>query len=206
MVDSVNENDFESVVCTLQNFISRNSFNNGCDLAVEWVHDEFVSYGLDSVYFHNYSSSYAPNVIGILNGEKNTDTIYIICGHIDATAGSPFTNESVAPGADDNASGSGCVILAAKVMSNYRFRHEVRFICFTGEEQGLVGSSYYASAHSSDNICGVLCFDMVGYADNSPEDLDVMTNSASVWLADVMIASANTYVGLPTFKHVSSSI
>ena len=206
MVDSVTQNDVTNVVRTLQNFISRNSFNHKCDSAVNWVYNKFVSYGLDSVYLHNYSSSYASNVIGVIKGEENTDSVYIICAHLDATIGSPYSNESVAPGADDNASGSAVVMLSAKVMSNYRFRHDVRFICLTGEEQGCVGSSYYASAHSSENICGVLNFDMVGHSNEANEDFEVMTNSASVWLADAIIAAADTYVGLTTYKHVSSTI
>ena len=204
MVDSVTQNDVENIIRTLQNFGSRNSFNNKCDSAVVWVRNKFISYGLDSVYFHNYNSSYAPNVIGVLKGEESTDSVYIICAHIDATVGSPSTNESVAPGADDDGSGCACVILAAKIMGNYRFRHDVRFVCFTGEEQGCVGSSYYASIHSSENICGVLNFDMVGYTDYSPEDLEVMTNSTSAWLADNMVNATNTYVGIPVHKYLDS--
>lgn len=206
MVDAVTENDVESTVRTLQDFVSRNSRNTGCYSAVDHVYDLFLSYGLTNVYKDTYTSNFAPNLIGTLEGLANPDSIFILCGHIDATAGNPWSNESVAPGADDNGIGTAVVILAAKIMSQYDFRYTVRFICFTGEEQGLQGSDDYAYAHNNDNIYGVVNFDMCGRAYSSNEDLDITTNSSSVWLADFMIQAASTYVGLEANKHISTTM
>ena len=61
-------------------------------------------------------------------------------------------------------------------------------MCFSREEQGLVGSGAYAreAYQRGDSIVGALNFDMVGYVDHAPEDIDVIYNGASGWLADAL--------------------
>ncbi|RPI25950.1 MAG: Zn-dependent exopeptidase M28, partial [Chloroflexota bacterium] len=72
---------------------------------------------------------------------------------------------AVAPGADDNASGIAGVLTAASILGQYEWNCTLRFVAFTGEEQGLRGSSAYATKVYSDteNIAGVLNLDMVGF-------------------------------------------
>ena len=57
----------------------------------------------------------------------------LIVAHLDDM---PATG--AAPGADDNASGSVGVMIASEIMRDYQFERTVRFIFFTGEEQGLL--------------------------------------------------------------------
>ncbi|MGB9590743.1 MAG: M28 family peptidase, partial [Candidatus Hydrothermia bacterium] len=123
-----------------------------------------------------------------------------------ATAGWPYYPEPVAPGADDNGSGSAVVLEAATVMAGYDFRREIRFILFTGEEQGLVGSGDYAYQHRFDSIVGVLNFDMVGYSNNNPESIDIIGDNNSTWLVDSMISCMGTYVGSwPYYRLIDGS-
>ena len=194
MVAAVDSLHYLAFVDTLQGFITRNSYHSQCDSAALYGKLYLESLGLDTVYLHNYSGSYAPNVIGIKYGEES-DSVVIICGHIDATAGWPEYPEPVAPGADDNGSGSSVVLEAATVTAGYDFRREIRYILFTGEEQGLVGSGYYAYQHRFDSIVGVLNFDMVGYSNNNPEPIDIIGNNNSIWLVDSMISCLGTYIG-----------
>ncbi len=83
-------------------------------------------------------------------------------------------HESLAPrqrgqvhhGADDNASGTSGVLELADALahSNPRTRHSVVFICFAGEELGLLGSSYYA-AHPTFSLkqsLAMINMDMIG--------------------------------------------
>ena len=46
----------------------------------------------------------------------------------------------LAPGAEDNASGSAALLEAARLFNRYRFERTLQIIWFTGEEQGLLGS------------------------------------------------------------------
>jgi hypothetical protein len=72
----------------------------------------------------------------------------------------------------------------------------LRFVCFSREEQGLVGSGAYAREAwtRGDSIVGALNFDMIGYVDESPEDLNVLYNDISDWLAGEYVAAAALYV------------
>jgi carboxypeptidase Q len=49
------------------------------------------------------------------------------------------------PGINDNGSGSIALLEVARQLSNFQLKDKIRFAWFAGEEQGLVGSSYYVS-------------------------------------------------------------
>lgn len=202
IIDAVDSLSILNYVQTLQDFVSRNSFNIGCDSAVHYVKLYFENLGYDSVFYQYYSSAYAPNIYAVKNG-SNDDSTYIICGHIDATSGFMFQNELVAPGADDNGSGSACVLEAARVMADFDFEHRLVFICFTGEEQGLVGSYNWCQEHQNDPIYGVINSDMIGYMDVQPPRLSIWSNTQSQWLMNFVDSCASAYVPeLVTFPMV----
>ncbi len=133
------------------------------------------------------------NVVATLPGTTDPDEIYIICGHYDSISQMP---ETYAPGADDNGTGTVGVIEAARVLKAYDFESTLRFVCFSREEQGLVGSGAYAreARARGDSIVAALNFDMIGYVDAAPEELDVIYNGISGWLADEYEAAATLYV------------
>ena len=143
------------------------------------------------------------NVEGVLPGCDIPDEIYIICAHHDDTSEDPMFN---APGADDNGSGTAGVLEAARVLSNYEFHRTIKFVTFSGEEQGLLGSEAYASEAESlgHNIMGVLNLDMIGYLDDSLHDLNVYCDMPSQWMADTILQFSAAYVpGLIPHKVVN---
>lgn len=192
IVSRVDNDSILNFVHTLQNFITRNSFTQGCINAVNWAKGYMENHGLDNVYLHSYQNSYAPNLIGIKLGQ--TDSYYVISAHIDATAGNPWWPENIAPGADDNGSGSAGVLEAVRVTEGYNFHYSIFFILFTGEEQGLVGSGAWCNQHSSDPILGDINLDMIGYVNFYPESLDLVSNYQSVWLMDSFVIYTQNYV------------
>jgi photosystem II stability/assembly factor-like uncharacterized protein len=146
------------------------------------------------------------NVVATIPGTTNPEEIYIICGHYDSISQMP---EVSAPGADDNGTGTVGVMEAARVLKDYSFESTLRFVCFSREEQGLVGSHAYAKEArvKGDSIVGALNFDMIGYVDASPENLDVLYNDISGWLADEYEADAALYVpGLDIIKKYSTYV
>ena len=71
----------------------------------------------------------------------------------------------MAPGADDNASGSAAVLEAARIFSQYTTDYSIIYAFWDEEEQGLRGSRHYA-ARAKDNhedILGVINLDMIGW-------------------------------------------
>ena len=142
------------------------------------------------------------NIVATKPGVASAEQV-IICGHADDT--SPDYNNR-APGADDNASGTAAAIEAARVMASSNFRRTIKFIGFSGEEQGLYGSGEYAAEAKArgDVINAVLNFDMIGYVNVAPEDIDVIGNNPSTWLVDFAIECADAYVpGLLTKRTIN---
>jgi len=143
----------------------------------------------------------AHNVVGVLAGTDPGAGYYVICGHYDATGvRTPGWNwrTDPAPGADDNATGAALVLESARVLAGQQFPWSIRFIAFSGEELGLLGSRDYATAAAAagDLILGVLNFDMFGYNDLI-DRVELATNPASRWLAELMVEVSERYdIGL----------
>jgi Zn-dependent M28 family amino/carboxypeptidase len=145
----------------------------------------------------SYAGHAMSNVVAELPGVgPNRDHIYIVCAHYDSTSKNP---SSVAPGADDNASGSAAVLEAARILSQHRFNRTIRFVHFAGEEQGLIGSAHYAAAAAQrgDLIDGVINLDMIGYESVPPNDHIVEIHAgmdpASIGLADALVSNILEY-------------
>ncbi|UCE27722.1 MAG: M28 family peptidase [Candidatus Coatesbacteria bacterium] len=132
------------------------------------------------------------NVIAEIEGTVSPDEVIIICGHYDSKSEDPY---HLAPGAEDNASGSGGVIAAAEAMAGYEYESTVRFIAFSGEEEGLVGSTAYAEAmaEKGENIVAVLNMDMVAYLDEPVYDIKVEYNEPSTDLLEAIIDAGAVY-------------
>lgn len=117
---------------------------------------------LDAVSYEDWSKSGSSgrNVIGQLTGSTRPDEIILLTAHIDDM---PYGD--AAPGADDNASGTAALLMAANLISQHTFERTIRFIFFTGEEQDMLGSKVYASsAHAAgENIVAVVNMDMLGW-------------------------------------------
>lgn len=135
--------------------------------ATQFVYEHMQALSLTASYhewtYWPYSNR---NVIGVLTGATRPDEIVLIVAHLDDMPSSP-----PAPGADDNASGSVGVLVAADILSRYQFERTVRFVFFTGEEQGLRGSAQYAQAvqNAGDNIVAVYNMDMIAWnSDGNP--------------------------------------
>ena len=208
IIDRVDPDSVLNIVQRLQDFRTRYSTHDSCFAAANYIANKFNEYGCDSTFFQYHTSGHAPNVIGVKRGINYPDSIYaVVCGHFDATS---YAAPEIAPGADDNASGTAGVIEAARVMKDYLFEYSVRYIAFSGEEFGLYGSEYYASlAYSQgDSIPGVFNADMIGYVDALPESLEVVakiSNPPCEPLADFFIACADTYTTLLTRKQMTNS-
>ncbi|WP_200309066.1 M20/M25/M40 family metallo-hydrolase [Streptomyces adelaidensis] len=108
------------------------------------------------------------------------DSTVLITAHLDSTAssgefvdanGDPRPYDPAvdpAPGADDDGSGTAAVLAAAECLHRLLAEgrtptRNVRFVLFNAEEQGLVGSKFYAraAAAADDRIAGVFQMDMI---------------------------------------------
>lgn len=171
---------------------TRFTTSNGCRDAGRYCHDRLEAVRIPAEY-QAYSSSNAPNVIGTHVGALTPERVYIVIGHLDDLP--PF---GLAPGADDNASGTVTVLESARAMSCWAFRSTVKYVACTGEELGLLGSDAYAAdaLARGEDIRGVLNFDMNGWQGDripNPENLDLNFNAESEWLGRLYAQCATDY-------------
>lgn len=142
--------------------------------ATQYVGEHLAALGLP-VEYHTWAPNKPPNVIGERTGAVTPGDIFLVGGHVD-----DMPSSGRAPGADDNASGSVGVLVAADILSQYEWGCTLRFALWTGEEQGLLGSNAYAqrAANRNENIRGVLNLDMIAWnTAGSPRTIDLHANA-----------------------------
>ncbi|MBL4663001.1 MAG: M28 family peptidase [Flavobacteriaceae bacterium] len=148
-----------------------------------WVQDEYGTMALDletgehtvkwSMDNENKHEIKSQNVVGIVKGTdpklKNEYIIY--SAHYDHVGiGTPDeTGDVIYNGARDNAVGTTTVLSMAQSLAKYPTKRSALFILFTGEEKGLLGSSYYVENPILPLNQMVYCFnsDNAGYNDTS---------------------------------------
>jgi Peptidase family M28 len=132
-----------------------------------WLMAEFNKLGYQDAAFHDFvcDSKTRHNVVATKLGKTEPDAFIIVCAHYDSRMERINDHTSPAPGADDNASGVITVLEAARLMQQVETGCSVRFILFSGEEQGYLGSTAYADAAQSSGlkIRLVVNLDMVGH-------------------------------------------
>ena len=166
VVETGNERNYSKVCFLADRTIWLSGFGEimkSIDMGVHWFSK--AEYFVRNVFY---------NVISTKPGTLNPDQIYILCGHYDSITGvtERFTR---APGADDNGSGTATVIEAARILRNYNFENTIKFIFFSAEEIGLLGSKTYAqeAAANGENILGVINLDMIAYDSDSDNSFDI---------------------------------
>jgi Zn-dependent M28 family amino/carboxypeptidase len=96
------------------------------------------------------------NVIAELPGRDN-DNVIVVGAHLDSV--------NAGPGVQDNGTGSAAILETAIQMAKVKPRNTVRFVWWSAEESGLIGSTRYVDSLSQaelDRIALNLNFDMVG--------------------------------------------
>ncbi len=147
--------------------VSRHKNNSANDKAGEYIKQKLESYGIPTSIIA--WSSTGKNVIGIKQGTRYPNQKFMICAHFD-----DMPSGSLAPGADDNASGTAAVIEAARVLSQYTFPYTIIFALWDEEEQGLVGSANYANQlTANDSLLGVINLDMIAWDSNNDNKMNI---------------------------------
>jgi len=113
------------------------------------------------------------NVIGEIRGRERPDEAVILGAHLDSW--------DLGTGALDNGCNAALVIEAARAIKATGLvpRRTIRFVLFSGEEQGMIGSWQYALAHRAelDKLRGVVVFDsgigrVTGYSLTGRADIE----------------------------------
>jgi hypothetical protein len=187
---------------------TRYTLSTQMQLTERYLYQYYANLGLNPTYhqwtYGNYSGR---NVVAEIRGTLRPERIWIVGGHSDTISESPYNRS---PGADDNGTGTAATMLIAKILRTYRFAETVRFVHFSGEEQGQWGSKRYAAelAQNGAQIMGFLNLDMIGYDGNGDRRLEIHTGlgTASNALGDAFIQNNTDYAqGLVIERKTSSA-
>lgn len=138
------------------------------------------------------------NVIAVLPGKTHPDRRVVVTAHYDTLQLATRTGSSVvegqavmnqdmnapAPGVTDDGSGVACVMELARILSQYEFDKTLVFVAFSGEEEGLLGSTLYAAKVKAQGqtIEALLNNDIIGSAVSDSGRSD--TRRVNVYSAD----------------------
>lgn len=164
----------EASIRKLVSFGTRNTLsdqndpNRGIGAARDWLYAEFQKAAAESggrmiVEKQSYEQPRAArvpqptivtNVVATLKGtqSESTDRVYVVSGHYDSMCSSPTDAKCDAPGANDDASGTAAVLEMARVMAKYKFDATIVFMAVAGEEQSLLGATYFAEQAKKNNM------------------------------------------------------
>ena len=159
---------------------------HGIGAAREWIKAEFESYsracgGCLEVKTDSFTKNPADripkptvitNVYAVLKGTdpESAKRIVLVTGHYDSRNSNTLDSNGLAPGANDDGSGTAVSLECARVLSQLKFPATIIFLTVAGEEQGLYGSAHFAKMAKDQgwDIEAVLNNDIVG-GDRSPQ-------------------------------------
>ncbi|HEV2883699.1 MAG TPA: M28 family metallopeptidase [Pyrinomonadaceae bacterium] len=166
IVREIDARNIERSVRKLVSFGTRNTLseqndpNRGIGAARDWLYAEFLKAAersggrmtVEKQSFEQPKAARIPepmtitNVVATLRGTQaeSSGRTYVVSGHYDSMCTSPTDAKCDAPGANDDASGTAAVLEMARVMAKYEFEATIIFMAVAGEEQGLLGSTYFA--------------------------------------------------------------
>ncbi|WP_264521314.1 M28 family peptidase [Flavobacterium sp. N1994] len=181
------------------------------DNTVNWLKNKYLSFGYttsqiqEDNYTYNGSPATCKNIIITKVGTVYPNTYVIVCGHYDSIGGT---------GTNDNGSGLVSILETARLLRNIPTEYSIKFINFSGEEDGLYGSKHYVSAivngtNPKMDIRLVLNLDEVGGVagltndtitcerdtSNSPST----NNALSATMTDELITCVGLYSPLNTY-------
>jgi len=161
------------------------SAGRGIGAAREWIKSQFERYSQECAgclqvktdTFTQQTGERIPtptvltNVYAVLKGNNPEDAkrIVLVTGHYDSRNSNNDDGTGIAPGANDDASGTAVSLECARVLSKLKFPGTIIFLTVAGEEQGLYGSKHFAEMAKKEGwqIDAVLNNDIVG-GDQSP--------------------------------------
>jgi hypothetical protein len=138
------------------------------------------------------------NLVLTIPGSKLYDGTVMLTAHFD-----DMPSSGIAPGADDNASGSATLLEAARLLVGQTFPRTVKIVWFTGEEQGLKGSAAYVLEHEYElnSVKGVVNLDMYAYDSDNDHCFEMHVGSlpASNQVGQCLAQAVQTYE--PTLRY-----
>jgi len=117
------------------------------------------------------------NIAGMIRGKTKPNEYVVFSGHYDHLGIiTPVKGDSIANGADDDASGTTAVITLARYYKKlHNNARTLIFVAFTAEEIGEYGSQYFAKTVDPDKVMAMFNIEMIGKASKFGENSAFIT-------------------------------
>lgn len=186
VVSDVSFTNIQNDLITFENYGVKSIGTSALNNAQAWIKSRYQTLGYTDIVEQpfSYSGSTTNNIIITKTGTVYPNTYLIIDAHYDTING---------PGTNDNGSGTVLLLELARLLKDIDTEYSIKFIHFSGEEDGLIGSNYYVNNTVIPNnldIKLVFNIDEVG--------------GVSGLINDTIVCERDT--GSPSFNNASSNI
>ena len=139
-VNQTTQNNINSYLTEFATFGVKTTGSTNNNNAFNWLKNKYLAFGYTAAQISEnaftYNGATTKNLILTKTGTKYPNIFVIVCGHYDTIAG---------PGVNDNGSGTSVILEMARILKDVPTEYSIKFINFTGEEQGLRGSQNYVN-------------------------------------------------------------
>lgn len=202
--ENVSQTHLEEIIIKLSSFPTRNALTQGGIDSFIWIEShlkEITKNRSDvEVTLFKHKNYAQPSIILTVKGSDPVlkDEIIVVSAHGDSI--NYHSNESIAPGADDNASGVAVCseILRRLVEMDYKPKRSFQVIIYAAEEHSDRASYELTRSYRQNNInvIGVLNYDQTNYK-TGPYDMvlidDLTSKEQNMFLANII----DTYLKVP---------
>lgn len=140
VVDQVSSSNILNNLTEFENLGVKRRGTPALQNTLDWLKAEYLSYGYTAAQMQEYSftngTATCKNLVVTKLGTLYPNTFVIICGHYDTITGK---------GTNDNGSGVVTIFEVARLLQNIPTEYSIKFINFSGEEDGLIGSQHFVS-------------------------------------------------------------
>ncbi len=140
VVDQVSESSILNNLTEFENIGVKRRGTTSLQNTLNWLKNEYLSYGYTTNQMQEFSfvngSNTCKNLVLTKVGTLYPNTFIILCGHYDTINGK---------GTNDNGSGVVSIFEVARLLRNIPTEYSIKFINFSGEEDGLIGSQHFVS-------------------------------------------------------------
>lgn len=195
LADACNQDTVNQNLITFESFGEKQVGSTELESTYNWLYNAYVSYGYTNIQEDQFFASgvSTKNLVVTKTGSVYPNTYVIIDAHYDTKNG---------PGANDNGTGTVILLELARLLENVDTEYSIKFIHFSAEEDGLLGSVNYVNddvISTNMDIRLVLNIDQVGGTAG-------MTNNVIVCERDESPPTANDAASATTTTEMANCI
>lgn len=150
--NKVTPTNINNILTEFENLGKKTTGSTQNSLALTWLKNKYLSYGYvaGNLVEHSWTNGgyTSKNLIVTKTGTgANASKFIIVCGHFDTVNGA---------GTNDNGSGISVILELARILQSVSTDYSIKFINFSGEEQGLLGSKAYVASTLAPTVANTL--------------------------------------------------